>query len=472
MKLYLIFTTLFLILFISVFWVLNTETKVTKSPGENRDKEKASIHDESIDTQDLSGNRLAWFKEAKLGLFIHWGPAAVLGGYWQGKRNSAEWIQLTANIPNADYEKVAAKLNPIEFDAKKWVSIAKRAGMKYITITAKHHDGFSMYDSKMTDYDIIDWTPFGRDPMKELAVACAEEGLRLCFYYSITDWHHSEYAATYSQKTKRFPDGWHGDPNREGDVRKYAAYMKGQLRELLTNYGPIGTIWFDTGGGFQGDDIVGLLDVPDIFEMMQSLQPECLFNDRFGDYGADFGTAEQVLGSSGETRYVESCMTIGENWGYHRDDINIKDARTVIHNLAKTASKGGNYLLNVGPDANGLIGEKEKTTLKELGKWLEINGESIYGTDAVHGPYHYWDGVITGRPGKLYLHVLNWPADGYVFWNGFSVDYELKKAYFLADNSQEPIDAEVYRRTIRIPVSGEAPDPYNTVIVLEVKKKN
>jgi alpha-L-fucosidase len=421
---------------------------------------------------DKKKDRLAWFKEAKFGMFVHWGPPAVLGGYWKGNRNSAEWIQLTANIPNSEYEKFAAQLNPVQFDAKKWISIAKQAGMKYITITAKHHDGFCMFDSKLTDYDIIDWTPFGRDPMKELAAACAEEGIKLCFYYSITDWHHPEYPATHSQKTKQFPDGWHGDPNREGEVKKYAAYMKGQLGELLTNYGPIGTIWFDTGGGFQGDDMETLLNAPDIFKMMRSLQPACLYNDRFGGYRADFGTAEQVLGSSGETQYVESCMTIGDYWGYHRDDTNIKDAKTVIHNLARSASQGSNYLLNVGPDANGVIGSKEQKTLKEVGEWLKVNGESIYSTDAVRGPYHYWDGVITGKPGKVYLHVLKWPADEFVFWNGFSVDFILKKAYLLADKSQTPIKTEVYRRTIRIPVSGEAPDPYNTVIVLEIEKKN
>ncbi|MGH9888133.1 MAG: alpha-L-fucosidase, partial [bacterium] len=219
-------------------------------------------------------DRLAWFNKAKFGLFIHWGPYAVPAGEWGGDTSYGEWIMLQANIPKAKYEELAHQLNPVKFDAKEWVALAKDAGMNYLVITAKHHDGFAMYDSKLTDYDIVDWTPFKRDPVKELAAESRKAGLNFSVYYSIVDWHHPDFPAKYSQIRKQFPDGFHGDPRPEADIRKYAEYEMGQVRELLTNYGDIGILWFDGGGSFRNRDRKALLQGEKLVSMIHTLQPK------------------------------------------------------------------------------------------------------------------------------------------------------------------------------------------------------
>src|SRR5512146_1476386 len=202
--------------------------------------------------------RTEWFRHDKFGMFIHWGIYSVPAGEWKGGKDHAEWIMLTGKIPSAEYEKFATGFNPVKFDATQWVQLAKDAGMKYLVITSKHHDGFCMYDSKLTDYDIMQATPFGRDPMKELAAACQQTGLKFCFYYSVPDWHYAEFPAKYSQR------GFHGNPNPNADLNKYVEYMKGQVRELLSNYGPIGIMWFDGGGSFSKQPMAELIHAQEI----------------------------------------------------------------------------------------------------------------------------------------------------------------------------------------------------------------
>ncbi len=211
----------------------------------------AALSATSFAADPPAADRLAWFNDAKFGMFIHWGIYAVPAGEWEGKTNYAEWFQLQTNMPGAQYEKFAKDFTAAKFDAKQWAHIAKMAGMKYVVITSKHHDGFCMFDTKLTDYNIVKATPYAHDPMKELADAVRAEGMTFCFYYSVPDWHNRDFPAKYSQRATAEKPGFHGDPNPDADLNKYVDYVTGQLRELLTNYGPIGIIWFDGGGSFR-----------------------------------------------------------------------------------------------------------------------------------------------------------------------------------------------------------------------------
>src|SRR5882724_3001499 len=286
--------------------------------------------------------RMAWFTEARLGMFIHWGVYSVPAGQWPGRenKNRAEWIMLQENIPSAAYEQLAPQFNPVKFDAKAWVAVAKAAGMKYIVITAKHHDGFSMYATKQTDYNIVDATPFKRDPLKELAAACHDAGITFCVYYSIADWHHPDSPAKYSQaKRNSLTDvrdqtrGFHGNPNPDADVRKYAAYMRAQVRELLTNYGPVGIVWFDDGGAFLVPDRAELLQAKEMAGTIHQLQPAALINNRLG-VDADYGTPEQHIPGGKTVEPFEVCMTLNDHWGYNKFDEKWKSPPTVVRNIA------------------------------------------------------------------------------------------------------------------------------------------
>jgi len=406
--------------------------------------------------------RTQWFRQAKFGMFIHWGIYSVPAGEWKGSKNHAEWIMLTGNIPSAEYEKFAKQFNPVKFDARAWVQLAKEAGMRYIVITAKHHDGFCMYDSKLTDYDIVDATPFGRDPMKELAEACRQAGLKFCFYYSVVDWHHPEFPAHYSQR------GFHGDPNPNADLNKYVAYMKGQVRELLTRYGPIGIMWFDGGGSFRGQSMAELIDAQGIIEMIRQLQPMCLVNNRLG-LPADYGTPEQHIPGQASEHLFEVCMTLNRHWGYNKYDTDWKSPKVLIRNLADIASKGGNYLLNVGPTAEGLIPQGSVESLRGVGRWMAKYGESIYGTTASPFGKLPW-GRCTVKPGKLYLHVFDWPAGGVLKLE--RLRNPVRRAYLLGDKTGRGLAVRrVGEDLVHIAVGKVGPDPIDSVVVLEIEGK-
>lgn len=352
-------------------------------------------------------NRMAWWKEAKYGMFIHWGLYAVPGGKWNGKdvATAGEWILNGAQIKVKDYEPLLKQFNPVKFNADEWVAIAKRAGMKYIVITSKHHDGFALFDSKQTDWDVMS-TPYGRDILKQLAAACKKGGIKLCFYHSIMDWHHPDYLP-------RRP--WDPRPEWTPKFERYVDFMKGQLKELLTNYGDIGVLWFDGEweGTWTADKGV------DLYHYVRSLQPKIIVNNRVskgrsgmagmtqGDHVGDFGTPEQEIPASGLPGVDwESCMTFNGSWGYYDSDKNWKSTQTIVENLVDIVSKGGNYLLNVGPDALGLIPKPCVDRLDEAGAWLKVNGEAIYGAQPGPLPKPLPWGRITTKGKKMYFHVF------------------------------------------------------------------
>ncbi|MBL7828224.1 MAG: alpha-L-fucosidase, partial [Saprospiraceae bacterium] len=313
--------------------------------------------------------RMAWWKEAKFGLFIHWGLYAVPAGEYAGQKNFGEWIMNEAKISIPEYEKFAPQFNPTQFNADTWVSLAKAAGMKYIVITSKHHDGFSMFDSKVSNYDIIDRTPFKRDPMRELADACRKHGLKLCFYHSIMDWHHPH-------------------ENKQNFARYRDEYMYPQLRELLTQYGDIGVLWFDGEWIDEWTEDQG----KDLYKYVRSIQPDIIINNRVGkgrngmqgmnttdDAAGDFGTPEQEILEEKNTLDWESCMTMNEHWGYNKHDLNYKAADELIWNLVDIVAKGGNFLLNIGPTAQGTFPPESIQRMETIAQWMAVNQKSVHG---------------------------------------------------------------------------------------------
>jgi alpha-L-fucosidase len=401
---------------------------------------------------------MKWFDDAKFGMFIHWGIYSVPAGEWQGKTNYAEWIMLQGNIPSAEYRKFAGEFDPVKFDARAWVRAAKDAGMKYLVITAKHHDGFCMYDTKLTDYSVVRATPWRHDPMRDLAAACRAAGIVSCFYYSVPDWHYPDFPAKYSQR------GFHGDPNPAANLENYVTYMKGQVRELLSNYGPIGIMWFDGGGSFKNSDQprAQLLHAQEIVDEIHALQPGCLVNNRLGLPG-DYGTPEQKIPGAKQTNAFEVCMTLNRHWGYNKFDNRWKSSPVVISNLVDIASKGGNYLLNIGPTAEGVFPPQAVQILQEVGRWMKINGDSIYGTTASPLDSAPAWGRITQKGRRYYLHVFNWPQDGRIVVQ--NLPGAPVRASFLATKRRLTVTRDGAEFAISLPTSPL--DNVDSVIVLE-----
>jgi alpha-L-fucosidase len=350
---------------------------------------------------------VGWFTNAKFGMFIHWGLYSKLAGEWKDKRyyGSGEWIMSQAKIPVAEYKMEAQTFNPVKFNADEWAQLAKDAGIKYMVITAKHHEGFAMYDSKVSDFDIVDATPYKRDPMKALAEATRKRGIQFGFYYSqFQDW--------YEPNGGR--NSWDFDEKKKDYQKYYQEKAIPQLKELMTNYGPLGIVWFDTPGGMnkeQTQEFIGGL---------RKLQPNSLFSSRvghgLGDY-RDFGDSE--VPSTPIKGAWESIYTHNDSWGFIKHDMNFKTSHEIIQLLANVASKGGNLMLNVGPDGEGNIPEYSAKYLREVGKWIDKNGESIYGSTYGLIPAQPW-GVSTSKPSKQFLHVLNRPLDGKLVVPNFS----------------------------------------------------
>lgn len=393
---------------------------------------------------------IQWFKDAKFGLFIHWGLYSHLGGEWKGKRyyGSGEWIMNQAKIPVREYEATAATFNPSRFNADEWAQLAKDAGIKYVVITAKHHEGFAMYDSKVSTFDIVDATPFKQDPMKLLADAVRKRGMHFGFYYSqFQDWHN----------TNGGKNTWDFDESKKDYQKYYRQKAIPQLKELMSNYGDLSIVWFDTPGGLSKEQTQQFID------SLRLLQPKSLFSSRvghgLGDY-RDYGDSEMpAMPINGAW---ESIYTHNDSWGYMKHDMNFKTPETIIRLLAEAASKGGNLMLNVGPDGSGRIPAYSAQFLRETGRWLQVNGESIYGTTQGLIPQQPW-GVTTSKPGKQYLHVWTRPRSGKLLIP--NANMQVQKVYALADG--QPVKWHKRGDAIWIDLPITLSDAKNTVFVLE-----
>ena len=415
--------------------------------------------------------RMAWWREARFGMFIHWGLYAIPAGEWEGNTNHAEWIRTTAQIPIEQYDKFVDEFNPFKFNADEWVRMARDAGMKYIVITSKHHDGFNLFDSEYTDYDIMS-TPFKRDMMEELANACRKYGLKICWYYSIMDWHHPDYLPRR---------GWENRSPEGADLERYIAYMKNQLKELIQNYGDIGVLWFD--GEWEETWAHGY--GKDLYNYVRSLQPSIIINNRVdigragmqgltreGEYAGDFGTPEQEIPPTGLPGIDwETCMTMNNHWGYNKNDDNWKSTEDLIQKLADIASKGGNFLLNVGPTAEGLFPQPSIDRLAAIGEWMKTNSEAIYGTQASPFKHLSW-GRCTQKSieggTRLYLHVFSWPANGRLVVPG--VYSRPGRAFLLSDPTKE-LNVHREEDALIIKTPDVAPNPINSVVVLDLVGK-
>lgn len=341
-----------------------------------------------------------WFQDARFGMFIHWGVYSVLG--------DGEWVMNQQEIDKKTYEKLPAFFNPVNYDPKEWVALAKAAGIKYITITSKHHDGFAMFDSKLTHWDIVDQTPYKKDVIKMLADECRKEGIKLFFYHSQLDWYQDNYYPLgRTGQTAGRPAG--------GDWYKYLDYMDGQLTELLTNYGEIGGIWFD--GFWDKKDADWRLEKT--YKLIHSLQPAAMIANNHHQAvipGEDYQAFEKDLpghnttGFSGESKIgelpLETCETMNNSWGFNLQDKNFKSTKSLIQYLVKAAGYNSNFLLNVGPMPDGKIQPEFISTLKEMGKWMEKYGETIYGTRGGPVSPKSW-GVTTYKGNEVFVHVLN-----------------------------------------------------------------
>ncbi len=423
-------------------------------------------------------NRMEWWQDARFGMFIHWGAYSKAGGEWKGTTNHGEWLQFTAKIPLAEYRELAAGFNPVEFDADEWVSIAKNAGMKYMVITAKHHDGFAIFDSPSNPYNIVDASAYGKDPIKALSEACAKEGIKFCVYYSLgRDWADPD-VPTGGENGREAGDRSNLIDYPDESIKDFSKYferkVKPQVRELLTQYGPIGVMWFDTPEKITEEQSAELRD------LIRELQPNCIINNRIGHGLGDYGTPEQKIPSGKDIKPWETCMTVSERiWGYNKF-VGYRDADVLIRNLIDISSKGGNYLLNVGPTGEGIIPAPSVERLKAMGDWLKVNGEAIYGCGPTpFGPEvgRYvedesgkkkfvadWKWRATTKPGKLYIHCFEWPEVLKLPDPGKTVT----KAYLLADPIQAALAVTQTESGLSVQLPGNAPDAVASVVCLEL----
>lgn len=438
---------------------------------------------EGYSQQVAKDERMEWWREARFGMFIHWGVYAVPAGTHNGQRINriGEWIMNRGKIPVAEYRAYARQFNPVEYDADAWVRMAKDAGMKYIVITSKHHDGFALFDSKVTTWDMVDATPYGKDLIKPLAEACRKHGIKLGLYYShAQDWVNPGGAAA----RKKTSEGWanpdsaridaytethsgHWDPAQT--TKTMEEYINDiavpQVKEILTRYGDIAVLWWDTPTGMTDE-------FAEKFKALLPLQPRMITNDRLKrpNYPGDFKTPEQRIPDLSELdgKDWETCMTMNGTWGYKSYDDKWKSTETLIRNLLDIASKGGNYLLNVGPRADGEFPAESIERLKAIGAWMKVNGEAIYGTQASPLAALSW-GRCTRKEHNgnttLYLSVFDWPADGKLIVPGFH--NEVNRAVLLA--SSKKLTTSIDKDQLVITLPAQAPDTIAAVIKVEVK---
>jgi alpha-L-fucosidase len=410
------------------------------------------------ESPDSVARRLHWWSEARFGMFIHWGLYAQDGCHWKGQDGKTEHMMRHLKIPLSEYAKIATEFNPTKFDAGQWARIAKGAGMKYMVITSKHHDGFAMWKSASSDYNIVARTPWKRDPIKELAEATRKEGLKFGVYYSLgRDWQDPDVPTKdgYRSNTWDYPD-----ESKKVFARYFERKVKPQVKELLTQYGPIAVMWFDT------PEQITKAQSEELLRLIHGLQPDTIVNARVGNRLGDYAVEEQKIPAGGEPHPWETCMTLNGHWGFHKTDQNWKPAETLVRNLIDIASKGGNFLLNVGPTGEGLIPAPSVERLETVGRWMKVNGDAIRGTGAC-SLKPAW-GRCTRKPSAdgstLYLHVFDWPADGKLVVPGAG---KVVSATLLASGKRLAAKTAGDETTITVPA--KAPDPISSTIVLRVK---
>ena len=422
--------------------------------------------------------RLEWFRDVKYGMFIHWGLYAIPAGEWKGRRSLGlgEWIMNRLQVPVADYAPLAKQFNPVKYNPDEWVQLAQDAGMKYIVITAKHHDGFAMFKSAASPYNVVDATPYKRDILKALADACARRGMRLGFYYSQSqDWHEKDGAGN----TWDFgPD--QGPAPESKELKDYDAYLRGkaepQVKELLTGYGPVALVWFDTPRMMTPERGQRFADI------VRQAQPNTLIDGRLGAEGDYRSTGDNVIPPEASLEAWETPATINDTWGFRRDDTNWKSPGQIAFKLVDIVSKGGNYLLNVGPTADGVIPQPSADVLRTVGRWLKVNGEAVYGAGAspFGGEFGEYTGKdakdvrgqklflannewrVTTKPGRLYITFF---AEPRAVFEIPAMKNRITRAYRLADKAPVALRSENGRTTFTM----ERPmlDPMATVVVVE-----
>jgi alpha-L-fucosidase len=429
--------------------------------------------------------RMKWWREARFGMFVHWGLYSGLAGTWEGKpvgtKGGMEWIQQRVKADTDTYARRAIPLfKPAPGFAKEWAALAKAAGCRYLVFTTKHHDGFALHDSKVSDYDA--GSVLNRDLVREIVDACRAEGLRVGFYHSVIDWHHDQYEYA---KSKQLPHPLKGQPypNGERTHAKYLDYLHAEVDELVSAYGTVDVLWWDySAQDFQGDEAWRAMD---LMAKVRAKQPAIIMNNRLfrsaeagwksmgtdgfansldTKYG-DFITPEQHIPATGMPGVDwETCMTLNTTWGFSEHDHAWKSDETLIRNLVDIASKGGNYLLNIGPKGDGSVPPESVKSMKAIGAWMKVNGESIHATTASPFPSLPW-GRATQKGTALYLHVFDWPADGVL---DVPMKADVAKAVLLAaPGTALAVTADGAHLKIRLPAS--APDPIATVIRLDLR---
>ncbi len=403
---------------------------------------------------------MQWFREAKFGLFIHWGLYSIPAGEWKGKpvAGLGEWIMNRGKIPVKEYEPLAAQFNPVKFNAEEWVQMAQDAGMKYLVITSKHHDGFAMYRSEVSKYNVFDATPWHHDPLKDLAAACARHGIRFGLYYSqAQDWHEPNGAG----------NSWDFGPD---DKKDFDQYLRGkaepQVKELLTGYGPICLVWFDTPYLMNGNRGQRFIDE------VHTLQPATLIDGRLGSEGDYRSMHDNEIPNEVLPGDWEVPATLNHTWGFKKADTDWKSPEDLTFKLADIVSKGGNYLLNVGPTSEGVVPQASQDNLRAVGRWLKVNGEAIYGA----GPTPFGDELgapdparkdkngkptfvastdwrCTTKPGKLYLIVFKWPNGSFELAN---VHKKVKRAYILGSGGHQALKVRQQMNHVNIALPPKA----------------
>lgn len=411
------------------------------------------------ETKAQRDQRMQWWREARFGMFIHWGVYAVPAGTYKGQQTGhiGEWIMSDMKIPVQNYKDFAGGFNPVNYDPDAWVRLAKDAGMKYIVITSKHHDGFALFDSAVTDWDVVDATPYGKDLLKPLAEACRRHKIKLGFYYSqAQDWCHPGGGVCRS--------GGEWDPAQAGSMEEYIKTIAvPQVREILSNYGDIAVLWWDTPCEMNKE-------LAAMFEPVVSQSPGIITNNRLGGgYPGDTETPEQHIPATGfKDRDWETCMTMNNTWGYKSFDQDWKSTQVLIRNLIDIASKGGNYLLNVGPTAEGEIPQPSIERLKEIGRWMNVNAEAIYGTSASPFANLGWGRCTKKEQANgtmLYFHVFNWPDDGTLVIPGLR--NTITRARLLATG--QTLKTQSAAEGVSLVLPKDCPDAIATVIAVQVQ---